>query len=410
MTHCYKFHLPTSRGIEYFMILRQLNELCDKDILLIDPKREPDKAFWYVDISSVDNITKQIATPQKTLGKQASVRARQVIRENDVLVSTTRPNLNAVALVPAEFNGEICSTGFCLLRCGAELDPEYLFSFVQSQLFVRVLTELVQGALYPAVTDRQVFAQSIPWVSIEEQRRIAAQLKAQLAAVEEARQATQAQISDAKRLILTILEAAFAETIISEFVKIGDAAKTVSGTTPSRSQKDYWEPPKYPWVKTSEVVFHPITRTEEYISEKALKECSLSVLPPGTVLIAMYGQGKTRGQSALLQVPATTNQACFAILPCAAFDPEYLQFWLRHSYEVLRTQSESRGGNQPNLNGEILTQFTVPLIPRKRQEALANQIKASIEETERLQSALNQQMNDLELLPARLLAEAFGES
>jgi type I restriction enzyme S subunit len=211
MTHCYKFHLPTSRGIEYFMILRQLNELCDKDILLIDPKREPDKAFWHVDISSVDNITKQIVTPQKTLGKQASVRARQVIRENDVLVSTTRPNLNAVALIPAEYDGEICSTGFCVLRCGAELHPEYLFSFVQSPLFVKALTELVQGALYPAVTDRQVFAQSIPWVSMEEQHRIASQLKAQLAAVEEARQAAQMQLEEIKMLPHRLLAEAFGE-------------------------------------------------------------------------------------------------------------------------------------------------------------------------------------------------------
>ena len=77
---------------------------------------------------------------------------------------------------------------------------------------------------------------------------------------------------------------------------------------------------------------------------------------------------------------------------------------------MLRTQSESRGGNQPNLNGEILNQFTVPLTPRKWQETLAQQIKASVEEAERLQSALNQQMNDLELLPARLFAQAFGEN
>ncbi len=288
------------------------------------------------------------------------------------------------------------------------LEPEFLFLSLRYRM--SEIQALGSGSTFSEISKSALEAFHISFPEIENQRRIAALLKAQLAAVEEARQATQAQISDAKRLIPTILEAAFAETINSEFVKIGDAAKTVSGTTPSRSQKDYWEPPKYPWVKTGEVVFNPIIRTEEYISEKALKECSLSVLQPGTVLIAMYGQGKTRGQSALLQVAATTNQACFAILPCEAFDPEYLQFWLRHSYEVLRTQSESRGGNQPNLNGEILNQFTVPLIPRKRQEALANQIKASIEEAERLQSALNQQMNDLELLPAHLLAEAFGES
>ncbi len=289
----------------------------------------------------------------------------------------------------------------------SKIDLEYLFLILPA--IAKADTSI--NCMGAALLNKEKIAQlEIPLPPIDQQRRIAAQLKAQLAAVDEARQAAQAQISDSKRLIPAILEAAFAETKDGDSIKIGDAAKTVSGTTPSRSRKDYWEPPKYPWVKTGEVVFNPITRTEEYISEKALEDCSLSVLPPGTVLIAMYGQGKTRGQSALLQVAATTNQACIAILPCEAFDPEYLQFWLSHSYEVLRTQSESRGGNQPNLNGEILNQFTVPLTPRKRQETLAQQIKASVEEAERLQSALNQQMNDLELLPARLFAQAFGEN
>ncbi len=289
----------------------------------------------------------------------------------------------------------------------SKIDLEYLFLILPA--IAKADTSI--NCMGAALLNKEKIAQlEIPLPPIDQQRRIAAQLKAQLAAVDEARQAAQAQISDSKRLIPAILEAAFAETKDGDSIKIGDAAKTVSGTTPSRSRKDYWEPPKYPWVKTGEVVFNPITRTEEYISEKALEDCSLSVLPPGTVLIAMYGQGKTRGQSALLQVAATTNQACIAILPCEAFDPEYLQFWLSHSYEVLRTQSESRGGNQPNLNGEILNQFTVPLTPRKWQETLAQQIKASVEEAERLQSALNQQMNDLELLPARLFAQAFGEN
>ncbi len=195
------------------MIFRQLGELCNRDIQLIDPKCEPDKQFWYIDISAVDNTVKRITNPQIVTGKLASVRARQVVQTNDVIVSTTRPNLNAVALVPAEYGGEICSTGFCVLRCGPELDPQYLFAFVQSRLFVDALTELVQGALYPAVTDRQVFAQSIPWVPLENQRRIATQLKAQLGAVEEARQAAQAQLEEIQRLPARLLAQAFGEPI-----------------------------------------------------------------------------------------------------------------------------------------------------------------------------------------------------
>lgn len=111
-------------------ILRPLNELCERNIIFINPKTKPDKEFWYIDISAVDNTTKTITSPFKTNGKTASVRARQVVHKNDVIVSTTRPNLNAVAIVPSNLHGEICSTGFCVLRCGSELNPDYLFSFV----------------------------------------------------------------------------------------------------------------------------------------------------------------------------------------------------------------------------------------------------------------------------------------
>jgi hypothetical protein len=139
--------------------LLELSELCTRNIDLIDPKRQPDHQFSYIDISAVDNQSKRITTPQRVFGKDASVRARQVIQKNDVLIATTRPNLNSVALVPESLAGQVCSTGFCVLRTNPLLDPEYLFAYVQSPMFVQALTDLVQGALYPAVTDKQVRAQ-----------------------------------------------------------------------------------------------------------------------------------------------------------------------------------------------------------------------------------------------------------
>lgn len=152
--------------------LRSLSELCDRQITFRDPRINPGAVFRYVDISSVDYRLKEIVSAQVVRGSDASVRARQVIKTNDVLVSTVRPNLNAVALVPPELDGQICSTGFWVLRCGPELKPTYLFAFVTSLRFVNGLVELVQGALYPAVTSREVFAQQVPWVELKRQEVI----------------------------------------------------------------------------------------------------------------------------------------------------------------------------------------------------------------------------------------------
>jgi len=189
--------------------LRPLSDLCQRPVSSTDPKRKPEHEFWYVDISSVDNTTKRIASPRRVKGRDASVRARQLMHVNDVLVATTRPNLNAVALVPEQYDREICSTGFCVLRAGPELDPEYLFYCVQSPGFVESLVDLTQGALYPAVTDRQVLAQTIPWLCVDDQRQIAARLKAQLAEVETVRQAAQTQLAEINRLPQRLLAHAF---------------------------------------------------------------------------------------------------------------------------------------------------------------------------------------------------------
>jgi type I restriction enzyme S subunit len=91
----------------------------------------------------------------------------------------------------------------------------------------------------------------------------------------------------------------------------------------------------------------------------------LSILPPKTVLVAMYGWGKTRGQCAILEVEATTNQACFAILPNATWNSDFLFYWFMLSYQDLRSLSENRGSNQANLIGGLLNALTIPAPPKR---------------------------------------------
>ncbi len=149
-----------------------LENICDDQIGKKDPRLTPLHPFFYVDISSIDNENKCVADAKTFLGNKAPSRARQVIRENDVVVSTTRPNLNAVAIVSKRLDGEICSTGFCVLRPTPSVHPKLLFAYVQSPYFVQTLSELVRGALYPAVTDKHVRAQLIPLPPLSDQKHI----------------------------------------------------------------------------------------------------------------------------------------------------------------------------------------------------------------------------------------------
>lgn len=183
----------------------QIGECCDPRIETIVPEAAPDDEFTYIDISAVDAKAKRITAPRKLKGRQASSRARQRLRTGDVLVSTVRPNLNAVAMVGAELDGAVGSTGFCVLRAGPALDPEFLFGWVRSREFVERLSALVAGAMYPAVSDKQVRAQEIPLPPVDEQRRVTSNLCEEFRALDCARSALLDQLDAAQKVPLALV-------------------------------------------------------------------------------------------------------------------------------------------------------------------------------------------------------------
>lgn len=138
-----------------------------------DPKSLLDKPFLYIDISSIDRSMKLITSPIEMIGSEAPSRARKEVLKGDVLVSTVRPNLNSIAMVPLELDGQIASTGFCVLRPNQKvMDGRYLFYFAMTPDFISALISRVRGAHYPAVSDGIVKNIQIPLPSLSEQRRI----------------------------------------------------------------------------------------------------------------------------------------------------------------------------------------------------------------------------------------------
>lgn len=150
----------------------KIRDVVSPDTGTRNPTRQPSESFEYVDVAAINNESKTIEGARTLLGADAPSRARRLIQANDVLVSTVRPNLNAVALVPERLDGQVASTGFCVLRADGQVQPQYLYYFTRSRGFVENLSRLVAGALYPAVTDGQVLDQEIPMVSPEKQRDV----------------------------------------------------------------------------------------------------------------------------------------------------------------------------------------------------------------------------------------------
>jgi type I restriction enzyme S subunit len=93
-----------------------------------------------------------------------------------------------------------------------------------------------------------------------------------------------------------------------------------TGATPKKEERRYYEGGTVPWVRTGEVQGRQISEVEERITELAIAETNCKVFPVDTILVAMYGQGQTRGRAGMLKTPAATNQACAAILPARLVD------------------------------------------------------------------------------------------
>ena len=138
---------------------------------------------------------------------------------------------------------------------------------------------------------------------------------------------------------------------------LGDVSKVSSGGTPNRGNLGYWNG-SIPWITTSLISFNIIYQAEEMITEQGLKQSSAKLFPKDTVLMAMYGQGKTRGQVAILGVEAATNQACAAIITNGKIlHPQFLYQNLTKRYSEIRELSNQ--GGQENLSGRIIKELNI---------------------------------------------------
>jgi len=154
-----------------------------------------------------------------------------------------------------------------------------------------------------------------------------------------------------------------------EVKKLGDIALVSSGGTPNRSNLFYWNG-NIPWITTSQIDFNTIITSNEFITELGLKNSSAKMYYQNTLLMAMYGQGKTRGKIGILGIDATINQACAAITINKDVYNNYIFFYLAYNYEEIRKLSNT--GNQENLNGNIIKSIFIPLPPLAEQKAIAH--------------------------------------
>ncbi len=191
-----------------------------------------------------------------------------------------------------------------------------------------------------------------------------------------------------------------------EVRRIGHFSKVGNGSTPSRGNAAYWTDGIHPWLNSSSVNQAAITEADQFVTDLALRECHLPRLHPGSILVGITGQGKTRGMSAVLSIDATINQHMAFITPKTAWvSPDYLQMCLTAAYSELRAISGSSGSTKAALTCEDIKRFTVVLPPRDEQKRLLAEVGRK---TAHVDAAIDRARLQIELIEeyrTRLIAD-----
>jgi type I restriction enzyme S subunit len=185
-----------------------------------------------------------------------------------------------------------------------------------------------------------------------------------------------------------------------------DKISTVAlGGTPSRKISEYWNG-DINWVSSGEVANNRITITREKITLEGLSNSNTKIYPKRTVLLAMIGEGKTRGQVSILNIEVTTNQNVAGLLLNNDFiNSEYVWYFLLSRYESLR--DNGLGGAQPALNGERVGQIPIAIPPHEEQKEIVRRVEQLFAFADKIEARYTKAKVMLDKLPQSILAKAF---
>jgi len=315
----------------------------------------------------------------------------------------------------AHFRG-IISPAYTILKPSARVQRGFFEPFFKSAGFVSGLSLCVTGIREGQNIDYvRLSRMPMPVPPVEEQLAIGRYLRAELGKIN--------QIIRAKRRLIELLNEQ-KQAIIQRAVtrgldpdvrlkpsgidwlgdvpghwgiwQIGHIAKVGNGSTPSRGNRSYWNDTGYPWLNSSSVNRTFITSADQFVTDLALRECHLPQVQPDSVLVAITGQGKTRGKAAILRIEATINQHIAYIAPqTRRMSSEFLHLELTAAYTRLRAVSDDSGSTKGALTCEDLKHFRIALPPQNEQIQVVTAVRKEVQE---LEVAIDKAQREIDLI------------
>lgn len=392
-----------------------------------------DETFSYIDIGSIDRAAKVIRGPQRMLGKDAPSRARKKVAAGDTLVSMTRPNLNAVALVPDVLDGQIASTGFDVLRPAHGIDPRWLAYLVRTDEFVGTMSELVQGALYPAVRTKDVRGFVAPLAPAAEQTRIAKQLDTLLARIQACQDRLEAIPALLKRFRQAVLRAAVngeltaaisqREDLATLAVKLGEDEIVIPASWQVVDIQQVIDPARplcygvvQPGAETSDGV--ALIRVQDMESGTILKNQLRTVAPVvdaeyrrsrvfgGEVLVSVVG---TIGRTSVVPQGLSANIArAIARIACRKeVSALWVHYWLSTDSVQWHLLNSAKEVARKTLNLSDLARIPIALPGPAEQSLIAEKVGAYLRLAKKIESIVEAARAKSQRLAPLTLAKAF---
>lgn len=352
-------------------------------------------------------------------GRLIGTKKQFVIHEGQFLLSKIDARNGAYGVVPAIAEGAIITGNFWTYDVDYErINPQFLTLVTKTQQFLDFAEKSSNGTTNRHYLQEDAFLnRQIPLPSIEEQEKILIEYNSKIQRSQREIEESQSipdriaiylqkhlgikdnnSLTKKSGLLMFIRLTKLTEwgvdfnkeersKISSDYPirKLKSLCKVGSGGTPSRSTKKYYDG-NIPWIKTGEVLNNVIIDTEEKITKEAIANSSAKLYPAGSLIMAMYGQGETRGRTAKLGIEATTNQACAVMynIDNSIILTDYLWYYLQFRYDDIRSMAS--GNNQPNLNAEKIKNYDIVVPPIKKQEQLVDYIKSLKDKQEQLKA------------------------
>ena len=414
MTHEANITFPTKR-LKYLVALRRSRNTTEED------------TQRYVGLENIESWTGKLADDAMSDGGASSTVSESTslgnrFEDGDVLFGKLRPYL-AKAWI-AEFSGR-CTTE-ALVMDPHSIESRFLLNVFLSPMFVSMVDASTFGSKMPRAEWDSIGNMLVPCPEWEKQADIADYLDletARLDALIVAKQRLLALLAEKRRALITRAvtrgldpNVPMRDTDIPwlgripshwEIWKLGHVASIGNGSTPNRNNAAYWSDGRIPWVNSGVVNQSEVTSADQFVTVRAVQECHLPLVKAGSVLVAITGQGKTRGRAVVLSIDSTINQhLAFVQLGRSCLRPWFLRWMLFAAYDFLRGISDDGGGTKGALTCEQVSDIRVPIPPPGEQAAILDHIGVSTQRLDLLQSTVERTIAIIKERRAALITAA----